>query len=442
LIRTLTIAITALLMGLPAAPEQVAAQQPSDARCTLCHGELEMMRRHTSSLDEARALVVAELTIRRSAHDSLSCSSCHTGFDRYPHDRTSELGTVTCSECHEVAADAYSHGVHAQAAIRGADATAREAATCAECHGVHDVVAIDTSSVAARARLNSDCVACHASAALPPDDPHIDAVMCAACHGSHDMRRVDDVASAVAPLAQHATCGACHAAAADSVPHDVHGRALAALDPAPGLSRLHSRDDAPPTCSSCHSAHGMRAPSQADFETDMVDACAACHQDYADTYFGTYHGKATVLGSEIVATCNACHGAHGIEPAEHPASMVSDVRLLETCAACHANADARFVLYDSHPNPWDRERNAPLFWSFIFMNAMLFGVVGVFTLHTALWWIRLLIDRRKGNGHGRRRTWLRITCRRPACPRTSPVTRRHPVMPNDASVCITRRRSR
>ena len=41
----------------------------------------------------------------------------------------------------------------------------------------------------------------------------------------------------------------------------------------------------------------------------------------------------------------------------------------------HGFSDAEFALYDSHPDPWDRERNPPLFYSFIFMNAMLFGGV-------------------------------------------------------------------
>lgn len=395
-----------------AVPDAASAQQPrttaqtqsprASTSCTLCHGELELMRRHASSLDEARALVVPDRMIRGSAHDSLSCASCHTGFGRYPHERTVELGTASCTSCHEQQAEVYAHGVHAgEVVTAAADGATTQAATCADCHGVHDVVAIDTSSAAARARLNSSCTACHASAALPADDPHVDAVTCASCHSPHDMRRVDDEASSVAPLAQPETCGACHAAPADSVTHDVHGAALAALDPAPGLARLHARDDAPPTCTSCHQAHGMLAPSHDGFENAMVGACGECHEDYADSFFGTYHGKATVLGSEIAATCNACHGAHSILAADVPESHVSDERLVETCAACHEEADARFVLYDSHPNPWDRERNAPLFYSFIFMNAMLFGVVGVFTLHTLLWWLRLWLDKRRGvHGHG------------------------------------------
>lgn len=391
--------VFAALLCLPVVPAPVTAQQ-GNAQCTLCHGELELMRRHTPSLDAARALVVPDFVIRASAHDSLSCASCHTGFERYPHERTAELGTQSCVSCHEPQTEMHALGVHAEAAVNGAAGEPSAAAACADCHGVHDVVAIDTSSAEVRTRLNGDCVACHATAALPPDDPHANAVTCSSCHAPHDTRRINDVASTVAPLAQPVTCGACHTETADSMPRDAHGQALAALDPVPGLSRLHGSADAPPTCSSCHSAHGMLATAHSAFDSDMVEACSSCHEAYADTYFGTYHGKATVLGSEIVATCSACHGAHGILPAGHPESLVSDTRLIDTCAACHEHADAKFALYDSHPDPWDRERNPPLFYSFIFMNAMLFGVVGVFTLHTALWWLRLWIDKRRNGGHG------------------------------------------
>jgi hypothetical protein len=143
----------------------------------------------------------------------------------------------------------------------------------------------------------------------------------------------------------------------------------------------------------------MRAPSQPDFDQDMVEACGACHAQHSDTYFWTYHGKATALGSEIVATCSACHGAHSIFAADTALSMVSDARVVETCRACHEHADAGFVLYDSHPDPLDRERNPPLFFSFVFMNTLLIGVLGVFTLHTALWWLRLWLDGRKGAAH-------------------------------------------
>lgn len=385
--------VPALAALLALATPALAQQGARDAGCATCHSELELLRRHTETLDDARALVVLEATVRASAHDTLACASCHTGFTRYPHTLDRDPGTRACTSCHEEEEGAWSHGVHALPATVGQETPA---ARCEDCHGTHDVVRADTALRDVRSRLDGACVECHGSAALGPEDPHADTVTCSSCHSAHETRPVDSRDAQVAPLIQPATCGACHGEVADSVPHDAHGRALAELGPGTALSHLRERTDLPPTCTSCHGAHGMRAPSHEEFASEMVEACGACHQEYEHTYFGTYHGKATALGSEIVATCDACHGAHSILPADSAHSRVGDDRLIETCAECHEHADAEFALYDSHPDPWDRERNPPLFFSFIFMNAMLLGVLGVFTLHTALWWLRLWLDSRKG----------------------------------------------
>ncbi|HZD05553.1 MAG TPA: hypothetical protein VE173_11555, partial [Longimicrobiales bacterium] len=112
------------------------------------------------------------------------------------------------------------------------------------------------------------------------------------------------------------------------------------------------------------------------------------------------HGKATAVGSEIVATCDRCHGSHRIFPAADPRSRVAEANLQESCGRCHGPVTADFVAYDSHPNPMNRQRDPPLFYSFVFMNALLFGVLAVFGLHTALWWVRLILDRRSDVNHG------------------------------------------
>lgn len=134
--------------------------------------------------------------------------------------------------------------------------------------------------------------------------------------------------------------------------------------------------------------------------TALVDTCATCHGDAADRYFGTYHGKATALGSHIVATCADCHRAHNIFPDTVSASSVHPDRLIETCGECHEESRAGFVAYDSHPDPMDRTRNAPLFYAFVFMNTLLFGVLVVFGLHTLLWWVRIAIDGRRAEAEG------------------------------------------
>ena len=390
--------LTVALVGAVGAPPAAAQGRPPvpRAQCALCHGELELLRRHSATLDDARSLVVTDADIRASAHDTLSCASCHTGFGRYPHRVEATEGTRACTDCHEAQHGEWSDGIHAVTPVgEGAPA-----ARCEDCHGAHDVLRADTASRRVRARLDGACVECHATSALPRNDPHADTVTCSSCHTAHATKLVDSRESNVAPLVQPRTCGQCHAEVGDSVPHDVHGRALAGMRTPPALSHLRDRDDLPPTCTSCHGAHGMRAPSHADFAAEMVEACSACHQDYAETYFGTYHGKATALGSEIAATCDGCHGAHAIMPADDPHSRVSEERLISTCQDCHEEADAQFALYDSHPDPMDRDRNPPLFFSFVFMNTLLYGVLGVFTLHTALWWLRLWLDRRKGVTHG------------------------------------------
>jgi len=360
-----------------------------DQGCLLCHGELEFLRRQTVSLAQARTLLVPQAALAASAHGDLSCARCHEGFGQFPH--PAAVTTETCVSCHDEVREVWAESVHA----------GDEEATCSDCHGVHDVVPANTlTTVVGVQVMNLACTTCHGTSALPPSDPHAAEVSCASCHTAHATRAADGPGSAVAPLAQIETCGACHSEEADSARTDVHYAALAS-DGRASLALLRGGEGPrPPTCTSCHGSHGMLAPSHARFDQDMVDQCAVCHTDHADAYFGTYHGKATAVGSEIVATCDHCHGSHRIFPTSDDRSWVSESHLVDTCGKCHEHASASFVAYDSHPNPLDRERNPPLFFSFVFMNVLLFGVLVVFGLHTGLWWVRLLLDDRRGAGGG------------------------------------------
>jgi predicted CXXCH cytochrome family protein len=396
LFATVLCAGTTLALGLP--PSGVGAQDTGtspDQGCLLCHGELEFLRRQAGSLEQARTLLVPHGALPASAHDGMACTTCHEGFDPFPH--PAAVTTESCASCHEMMSEVWASSVHA----------GEDEAECSACHGVHDVLPADSlRTPSGVARMSFACTTCHETSALPLSDPHAVEVSCASCHTAHATRVADGPGSAVAPLAQVETCGACHIEEADSARTDVHYEALVA-DGRASLALLRGgQGPRPPTCTSCHGAHGMLAPSHARFDQDMVDQCAVCHEDYADAYFGTYHGKATAVGSEIVATCDHCHGSHRIFPAADDRSWVAMGHLVETCGRCHEHASASFVEYDSHPNPLDRDRNAPLFFSFVFMNVLLFGVLVVFGLHTGLWWVRLILDDRRrisgspGGGHG------------------------------------------
>ncbi|HSG49806.1 MAG TPA: cytochrome c3 family protein [Longimicrobiales bacterium] len=383
----LLLAISSLALSAPA-----TAQAEGGSGCDRCHGELEFLRQHAPDLDGALRMQVTGADILASAHRENSCTDCHNGFTRWPHPETS--ATETCASCHREAEEAWRASVHGRPDELGADPV-----ECASCHSIHAVAEAEAVREGpAMLAMNVRCVDCHETSGLPAWDPHADTVGCASCHAHHATLDVDDPGAAVAPLTQRETCGACHGDQMAASSMDVHGRSLAERAPMSLATLELLAPDGPATCSSCHGSHGMRAVTDPLAHVELQDRCSACHADHAERYYGTYHGKATALGSEIVATCADCHSAHEIYPADEPASWVHGERLVQTCGECHQASRAAFVLYDSHPDPMDPTRNAPLFFSFVFMNTLLIGVLIVFGLHTLLWWVRILIDQRRGGG--------------------------------------------
>lgn len=394
--KLLPVLVGLALGGAPGAAQQ-GAQAPRDAaRCGLCHGELELLRQQTATPQRARELLVPPAVVRESAHGELECAACHTGYAVFPHPEA-RTATESCVGCHAAADSAWSAGVHAHVPEAGS----APAADCAGCHGVHDVVPAEgLSEGAGMVAMNDRCSSCHQAVDLPPGDPHAGAVACAACHAAHDVRSVESAASAVAPGNLAETCGGCHAEPLARWREDAHGAAVGAALADQDGARAGPTEERTPTCTACHGAHGMVAVGDPGFAAGSVDICAECHEHAASTFFGSYHGKATALGSRVSATCHDCHRAHGVYPAASPQSSVAERNLVQTCGQCHEHARPAFVRYDSHPDPFDRDRNPWIFYSFWFMNALLVGVLGVFGLHTLLWWVRLSIDRRRGVGHG------------------------------------------
>lgn len=350
--------------------------------CDRCHGELELLRQHVRTLDAARDLLVLEATVGASAHRGMVCVECHAGFGRFPHPETA--ATEGCAECHAEPRAAWEQGAHAGG--EGGDPVA-----CQACHGTHDVAPADSLVEGPAVRAMSErCVGCHETQRLPVDAPHQDHSGCYACHAAHEVLPPELPGSWMAAENQARVCGACHEPEAAAWSADVHGRTLLAGG---------ELDDRAPSCSSCHGAHPVTGSGEPGFSAAAVDRCVDCHEKAGETFFGSYHGKATALGSRVSATCADCHGAHGIEPASHPGSKVADANLVETCRQCHEYARPGFVQYDAHPDPMNRERNPVLFYSFWFMNTLLIGTLTVFGLHTGLWWMRIVLDRRRGVEH-------------------------------------------
>jgi hypothetical protein len=205
---------------------------------------------------------------------------------------------------------------------------------------------------------------------------------CATCHGAHDVRPRQDPRSRVFHGNVATTCGTCHAGVLSTYADSVHGRAVAAGRPAA-------------TCSDCHSAHETRRAGVPEWRLAVIRECGECHQESVRTYRDTLHGKVTNLGFTRVATCADCHGFHGIQPQTDPRSKVSAQLKAQTCAQCHAGANANFVKYDPHADPDDPRRDKVLYATNTFMEMLLAAVFAFFALHTALWFPRSWKERRR-----------------------------------------------
>jgi len=216
------------------------------------------------------------------------------------------------------------------------------------------------------AQQKNFCVECHAKL----DDPRISApaklfdndihksrgLMCNDCHGgdpnattaeaAHDPRK--GYLGKPKTLDIPAYCGKCHSDANlmkrfnPSLRVDqereyytsVHGRLLKEK----GETRVA-------TCISCHSVHGIRAPSDplsSVYPSNVATTCAKCHAsaDYMkpfgipsnqfDNYKLSVHAKALYDKQDLSApTCNDCHGNHGATPPG--IASVANV-----CGQCHA----------------------------------------------------------------------------------------------------------
>ena len=208
---------------------------------------------------------------------------------------------------------------------------------------------------------------------------------CADCHGSHDIRRLDNPDSRVYRSNVPATCGRCHEGVLHEFSESVHGEALGGGNPTA------------PACHDCHTAHDIQRAETETWQLDVIRECGTCHTESIRTYRDTFHGQVTALGFTRVATCSNCHTSHQIFPESDERSSVAPARLVSTCQTCHEGANANFVKFDPHADKENRARNPFLYFTGQFMKNLLLFVFGFFGLHTALWFVGEIRERRRAN---------------------------------------------
>jgi hypothetical protein len=399
-----------VLLGV-AGSRGVAAQVVA---CERCHANRDFLGGRPGRARDTTLYVPATI-LADTRHSSLRCADCHRAFDAgYPH--SAEARVVPCETCHEAAGRDWAASIHApNAAISG------DAPTCVGCHGSHSVYGKeDRRSPTHALNVAATCGRCHADpgiigtyfstadkaqarvavaqfhktvhgGALTRDGLVVSAT-CNDCHGAHKVLPADSAESSVNRRNIPATCGACHAGITEVYDASAHGLAYAAGD-------TTESGKGAPVCVDCHSAHEIVRADQPEWFLGVVQECGDCHERLYETYFETYHGKVTHLGSTLAATCSDCHTPHDMRPANDPQSSVHATNVVATCARCHPAANENFAAYYAHGDPRDRAGYPVLYWVWLFMTVLLVSVMTFFLIHTLLWLTRVAVERVRGGGH-------------------------------------------
>jgi class III cytochrome C family protein len=405
----------ALLALAGAGPPAAAAQRAQAVECVRCHGNRDFLVGKARDARQDSALFVPAGALQGTVHDTLRCTDCHRGFEAgYPHRVGATV--VPCQTCHEQAGRDWAGSIHAANAASKGDAP-----TCVGCHGAHQVYGVkDTRSPVYALNVAALCGRCHGdrriigtyfataektqgriATTLYPKSVHgvalsrdglVVSATCSNCHGAHKILPADSTGSSVNRANIPATCGACHAGIVATYDSSAHGPTY------PAQHRTTTEGEHRPVCIDCHSAHGIVRADQPQWQLDVVAECGSCHERLYETYFDTYHGKVTRLGFTLAAKCSDCHTAHNMRPASDPLSSVYALNLVKTCGRCHTGATWNFVKYYAHGDPTQRTKYPLLYWPWLFMTALLVGVMSFFGIHTGLWLMRSVLDRRRGGG--------------------------------------------
>src|SRR5215471_11703577 len=203
-----------------------------------------------------------------------------------------------------------------------------------------------------------------AISSIVADDPSQEIETCLSCHGDKEMSLtlpdgksaslyVDRAQLAASIHGKDLRCTDCHAGMGD-VPHperevktleafrsgfrdackachfDTYTQSLDGVH----YKQLAKGNGSAPWCTDCHGSHDVARAATP--RTRISATCAACHQEVAETYMGSVHGKALAAGNVDVPVCSDCHRAHDISDPRTESWLVKSPEL---CARCHADKE-------------------------------------------------------------------------------------------------------
>jgi hypothetical protein len=368
-------------------------QGTADAQCLECHQKPGLMGA------DGKSKHVNQQDLAHSKHSSVACSQCHSGVN-VSHTRPCDVidKKVDCSACHAETVSRYNESIHGVMFAKNDP----DAPSCLDCHGSHSILGkTNPNSRTFPTRVPMLCGECHRAGekgAIRTKDGEdvvkhyiqsihgkgllqsglVVTAQCTDCHTAHDTQPSADPRSSINQKNVASTCGKCHHGIEEQFAQSIHSRLV------------NDTDKELPTCNDCHSAHTIRRSDESGFKLEIMDQCGRCHEDIAETYFDTYHGKVSQLGYTKTAKCYDCHGAHDILPPSNPKSHLSHGNVVETCQKCHPSANRQFAGYLSHATHHDPDKYPYLYWAFWGMTSLLIITFLLGGTHTILWLPRAL----------------------------------------------------
>jgi len=218
------------------------------------------------------------------------------------------------------------------------------------------IILLFNTNLSSFAQTNEDCMMCHEDPELVSEadgknrplfvhlkeiktSPHKE-LDCTYCHEDAAVEEFPHPEK-LAPV----NCGNCHDVAMEKFNSGIHGR---------GFNAGHKYA---PSCTECHGAHDILSnsnPKSRTYKMNIPILCGKCHKEGApvarayninehnilENYSQGIHGKGLFSSGLIVtATCNDCHGNHGILPHTSSKSSISEKNIAKTCMKCHARIE-------------------------------------------------------------------------------------------------------
>lgn len=372
-----------------------------DESCMICHKEPDV---HKIENGKRINLTVDKSHLENSVHSDQPCIKCHTDVSREKDPVCLNSGKVDCSTCHSEEVENYEMSQHGKLVAKGNDV----APYCTDCHGEHNMLSKNnTESPIFSRNIPNLCGECHkkgedAAKIYSGEEQNIIrnykmsihgkgllesgllvTATCVDCHTSHRELPAENPKSSIHPANINQTCANCHLGIFETFKKSIHSPEIA------------DTDEDLPRCNDCHLSHSIERVDQTDFRQNTLFQCGKCHEDVTETYFDTFHGKVSKLGSAGTAKCFDCHGSHNILPPENPNSTLSRQNIIETCQTCHPNSNRKFVGYLTHATHHDKEKYPYLYYTYLFMSTLLVATFAFFGIHTLLWLPRGIAEKRK-----------------------------------------------